>query len=457
MRYGKFNMSGGSIQGNRSESTGGGVTIESGSGAMSGGTINDNASFFGGGVFVSDGTFTLSGGTISCNTAEMAGGGIECKTEFGPAALVISGGSITSNASEGGGGAAVMGDSEFRISGGTIAQNRAKVGGGVFFCGYDKGSKYVMTGGEIVNNEAFGEGPSGFYDHTINGAGGGLYQAGDKSAFALKDGSVKNNVANNGAGVYIEAGKFEMTGGAVTNNYARISDGGIYDSTGRFRQKGGTADDNADSIDLVPVDEARVLKSLTVGPDTGIIKIENASAFKKLLAENVLTARERKAATIGDPVTVYIKAEFIAGAGETQGEAARFRIAARVMTADGIPRDVSKTDEVIPVTIMLLKELSGGRYEAARLEDKKTVYRDMDEDPDTFTVMTGEFTEFALFACRPEPTDEPKTQPGGIVGNSSNSKTPSAGSPFILPLSIGMLAAVVWIMSYSIRQKKKLD
>jgi hypothetical protein len=465
MRYGKFNMSGGSIQGNRSESTGGGVTIESGSGAMSGGTINDNASFFGGGVFVSDGTFTLSGGTISRNTAEMAGGGIMCKTEFGPAALVISGGSITSNASEGGGGAAVMGDSEFRISGGTIAQNRAKVGGGVFFCGYDKGSKYVMTGGEIVNNEAFGEGASGFYDHTINGAGGGLYQAGDKSSFTLKDGSIKNNIANNGAGVYIEAGKFEMTGGAVINNYARVSDGGIFDRTGKFRQKSGTLGDNADNIYLVPVDKEQVINSLSVGADTGIIKTGNLTAFRELIAEYVLTDREKKAATIGDPAAVDIKAEFLKVEGEApdtgtdgKGEAARFRVTAAVKIADGEPRNVSKTGKAIPVTIILPKELQGRRYEAVISEGRKTVYDDMDESPETFTVLIDTFSEYSLFVCKPEPTDVPKTLPGGTTSDTSaNSKTPSAGSLWILPLSIGLLAAAVWIMSYSIMQKRKME
>jgi hypothetical protein len=82
----------------------------------------------------------------------------------------------------------------------------------------------------------------------------------------------------------------------------------------------------------------------------------------------------------------------------------------------------------------------------------------MDESPETFTMLTDTFTEYSLFVCKPDQADTPKTQPGGTTSDTpANSGTPSAGSPWILPLSIGLLAAAVWIMSYSIMQKRKME
>lgn len=466
LRYGKFSMSGGEIRGNSSENTGGGVTIECGTGVLSGGAISGNRSFFGGGVSCTDGTFTMTGGTISGNTGEMTGGGIELRTAFEPAALIISGGSVTLNTSEGGGGAAIMNDAEFRLSGGTIRENKAEVGGGVFFCGYDKGGKYVMTGGEIADNEAFGEGPTGFFDHTIKGAGGGVYQVGERSVFQLKDGSIQNNIANHGAGIYIEAGKLEMTGGSVTNNAARISDGGVFDRVGGFRHKGGTVGENADRIDMVAIDEQSAMESLTVGTDTGMIRIEDVPAFKELLFKQVLIAREKKAATIGDPVTVRFFAEVTGTEGETKetagtgGEekarALRFRVRMSVKTADGEPRTVSKSNGKIPVTLLLPKELAGGSYAAVHAGGGETVYEDMDNEPDTFTILTDLFSDYVLLDRRAEGTDGAVTMPAKAETDFNMKDPPAYHSP-LLTVCIGMLVALLWIVCYSIRQLKKLQ
>jgi hypothetical protein len=68
-------MSGGTISGNTSSYSGGGVYIQDGTFTMSGGTISDNsASSMGGGVSVAGGAFTMSGGTISGNSANNGGG-----------------------------------------------------------------------------------------------------------------------------------------------------------------------------------------------------------------------------------------------------------------------------------------------------------------------------------------------------------------------------------------------
>jgi hypothetical protein len=82
-------MSGGTISGNTANgvaSTGGGVSVKSGTFTMSGGTISGNESADrGGGVEVWQGTFKMSGGTISGNTAASNGGGM----------LVYGGGTFT--------------------------------------------------------------------------------------------------------------------------------------------------------------------------------------------------------------------------------------------------------------------------------------------------------------------------------------------------------------------------
>jgi hypothetical protein len=68
-------MSGGTISGNSSSSSGGGVYVGGDTFTMSGGTISGNSSSSGGGVSVSYGTFTMSGGTISGNSSPYFYGG----------------------------------------------------------------------------------------------------------------------------------------------------------------------------------------------------------------------------------------------------------------------------------------------------------------------------------------------------------------------------------------------
>jgi uncharacterized repeat protein (TIGR02543 family) len=74
-----FEMSGGTISGNTANDSGGGVFM-TGDGQFNmsgGGTISgNNASSNGGGVYLTGGTFEMSGGTISGNTANDSGGGV---------------------------------------------------------------------------------------------------------------------------------------------------------------------------------------------------------------------------------------------------------------------------------------------------------------------------------------------------------------------------------------------
>ena len=170
-----FTMKGGSINGNTvknsANSHGGGVFV-GGIFTMENGIITNNCSELGngGGVNIgSNGTFTMRDGTISANDAGMTGGGVN---------LGASGATMT-------------------LEDGTISDNTASYnGGGV---GVSTGD-FTMSGGTIGGNTA------------TNGNGGGVYVDGTNSIFFMHgNGTIKNNTAVLGGGVYVSnSGSFEI-------------------------------------------------------------------------------------------------------------------------------------------------------------------------------------------------------------------------------------------------------
>lgn len=146
--------------------------------------------YFGGGVTVSGGTFHMYGGEIK-----------DCG---------IRGGSVCY-----GGGVAVVYGGKFIMDGGAIQNCYAEsgyidyfdpakcftaVGGGVFVSG---GSSFVMNDGTISNNKATNMGGGiavvASYEEVLQGRGN------LKSAVEIKGGTVKNNRAKTGAGVFASA------------------------------------------------------------------------------------------------------------------------------------------------------------------------------------------------------------------------------------------------------------
>ena len=146
--------------------------------------------YFGGGVTVSGGTFHMHGGEIK-----------DCG---------IRGGSVCY-----GGGVAVVYGGKFIMDGGEIKDCYAEsdyiddydpttcftaVGGGVFVSG---GSSFVMNDGTISNNKATNMGGGiavvASYEEVLQGRGN------LKSAVEIKGGTVKNNRAKTGAGVFASA------------------------------------------------------------------------------------------------------------------------------------------------------------------------------------------------------------------------------------------------------------
>jgi predicted outer membrane repeat protein len=71
------------------------------------------------------------------------------------------------------------------------------------------------------------------------GTGGGLC-VGIYSVIVMKGGSVLDNKAKRGAGVYNAMGEFVLEGGRVIGNIARDRGGGIYAEQGRAALRAGT-------------------------------------------------------------------------------------------------------------------------------------------------------------------------------------------------------------------------
>jgi len=246
---------------------GGGLNIEVGSGlftpfTMSSGVIEDNtARTNGGGMRISGAQLTMTGGVIHDNSAGHAGGGIHFAThalsrvylyanavisdndsgtvEIGSIArdggginmtggrAYLRGGEISGNTAYGsganagqGGGVNLRSGSVFTIESGTIVGNEAHMGGGVNI--FSIGSTFadiIMHDGEISGN-------------TARDQGGGLNV--NQGTFEMFDGIVKDNTAlSHGGGIRMSGnGIVDIHNGEIIDNTAGGSGGGIHIGTG---------------------------------------------------------------------------------------------------------------------------------------------------------------------------------------------------------------------------------
>lgn len=196
----------------------------------------------GGGICISaQSTMKISKGEITGNTAatdaagsefakNQEGGGIAvCQTST----MDIDGGKIAENKAYDGGGLCIRGTSTVNMSGsvtfndeyevtsstGTIEDNTAAHAGGGAYLGVYTGNdvnRLYMKGGWIFSNEA------GKY-------GGGVY-VGTFNGFYLSAGSIEENIATNGGGVYSTNSVVEITDGVMKQNEAKNAAGS--DGTG---------------------------------------------------------------------------------------------------------------------------------------------------------------------------------------------------------------------------------
>ena len=103
---------------------------------MNGGTIFGNRSALSaGGVYVSGGTFTMNGGTISGNSTSSKGGGVY--VEYGSKTYTMNGGTITGNSASDKGGGVYVNEGQFNISGNPVITGNTKgsVANNVFLYG----------------------------------------------------------------------------------------------------------------------------------------------------------------------------------------------------------------------------------------------------------------------------------------------------------------------------------
>ncbi len=179
-------------------------------GKITHGYSNSNKKYTGGGVSVSkNGTFTMYGGSITGNDSNFSGGGVY----VGNATFNMYGGSITGNTVTGsGGGVYVNEKGTFNMKGGSITGNTSSsYGGGVYVY---NGAEFTMTGGSITDNAASSNENKSY--------GGGVYVQKDAIKFTVTGGSITGNKAKYGGGVWTGAsftvsGNVNITGNVGIN------------------------------------------------------------------------------------------------------------------------------------------------------------------------------------------------------------------------------------------------
>ena len=215
---------------------------------MTGGSIEGNQGKRGGGIYANNSTVTITGDAkISGNNAVDDGGGISA---LGKSVVTVSGnaeilhntaygktvqgyGYLNYEAHYGGGG--IFGDESTTIilkENCVIDSNKSAAtapeeqrgggyngGGGIFSLG-----TVQMDGGTVSNNEA-------------TDAGGGIYSAG-KGKFKMSGGTIRGNTAKNdeGGGLRVDGKGGEITGGKILNNTTNTTfdwgGGGIFVNSG---------------------------------------------------------------------------------------------------------------------------------------------------------------------------------------------------------------------------------
>ena len=258
--------------------TGGTITV-------TGGVITHSAGKNGSGIVMgagTSGTFTMYGGTICGNYSTVAGAGV--RATYGK--IIMSGGAISGNVAaknSSGGGVYLNGNGgSFDMSGDAkITENATnKFGGGVNVTGVAGGkASFTMSGNaQITGNMCFGSacGGAGLYatngeltmndnaaisdNHSLedSGYGGGVFVSANTTFTMNDNATISGNSAyiestsdyrkNYGGGVLVLGGTFNMNGGSISDNRAE-NGAGVYvgdnnSSTGTFTMNGGTITNN---------------------------------------------------------------------------------------------------------------------------------------------------------------------------------------------------------------------
>ena len=236
---GTFTMYGGTICGNYSTTPGAGVSSTCGKIIMSGGAISGNVAAgnsSGGGVYLkgNGGSFDMSGNAkITDNATNRFGGGVNVTGDVnGKASFTMSGNAqITRNMCFGSacGGAGVYAmRGEFTMNDkAAISENHSQSergsGGGVFVAAK---TTFTMNNNATISRNAAYITPT---SSSKQNSGGGVQVYG--GTFIMNGGSISDNMAEKGAGVYVgkngsTPSTFTMNGGTITNNKVINGNGG---------------------------------------------------------------------------------------------------------------------------------------------------------------------------------------------------------------------------------------
>lgn len=187
-----------------------------------------------GGAVYSYGTVNMDGGLVTGNTADNGGG---LMLRGSNAVLNFTGGEISGNScntdmasTEGssGGGVGLVAGADMTMSGGEISGNTARYGAGVSTgCIVDYldeiGSEFVMTGGEIKNNEAIQQGGGIFIQTHCEGR--------------ITAGTITGNIASKSGGTQFAGGGIYVNGHFTNNNLQQgvlyLTDTLVHDNTAR--------------------------------------------------------------------------------------------------------------------------------------------------------------------------------------------------------------------------------
>lgn len=257
----ELTLDGGEISGNTAAGNGGGIHYQivrkpgapddpeaSGVIRLTGTSVMNNTALSGGGLSFNNAVpssrvsviLRMEEGRVSENRAAGSGGGLY-RQGRGAFTMELLGGEISGNIAEGSYGGGVYfyspADANHLIVEAPVAITgncAARYGGGIYY--YPAGGgRMRMTGGDVSGNCA-GNNGGGLFCTATQGAG---------TVFAISGGTIQDNRAEVGGGLYAAYGRLELTGGFIDGNTA--SEGGGIAANGTAegsRMRGGRLTEN---------------------------------------------------------------------------------------------------------------------------------------------------------------------------------------------------------------------
>lgn len=197
----KITINAGSVIKNTAAGNGGGAYQEDNTSFVINGAnailSNNKADGAGGGVYVSLGTAEINGGVIDSNEAGKDGGALYVNGN-----VTMTSGALTNNKADNGGGICIL-DGVVNINKGDVRGNEAlNYGGGLYVANKVAGTNITLAGGGVFNN-----------NKAL--AGGGMAVGGPIQLNF--EGSIQNNIAENGGGIYLLPKSSDDDSGATLN------------------------------------------------------------------------------------------------------------------------------------------------------------------------------------------------------------------------------------------------